>query len=91
MVYVAESHSSCSTRSMVSDASLVCQMPGESPFGFLLIPPSLYLHRNSIQHSYTVRERVPNWMLGVICFGVPTIIMPLANLFTVRSWWDWHN
>ncbi|KAG8705829.1 hypothetical protein FRC08_001420 [Ceratobasidium sp. 394] len=45
----------------------------------------------SIQHSYTVHERVPNWMLLVICFGGPTVIMPIVNLLTVRSWWDWHN
>ncbi|KAG8737633.1 hypothetical protein FRC10_007975 [Ceratobasidium sp. 414] len=45
----------------------------------------------SIQHSYTVRERVPNWMLMVISFGGPAVIMPIANLLTVRSWWDWHN
>ncbi|KAF8608032.1 PAP2-domain-containing protein [Ceratobasidium sp. AG-I] len=45
----------------------------------------------TIQHTYTVRERVPNWMLMVICAGVPTVIMPIVNMLTVRSWWDWHN
>ncbi|CAE7140126.1 unnamed protein product [Rhizoctonia solani] len=45
----------------------------------------------TIQHTYTVHERVPNWMLMVICFGVPTVIMPIVNMLTVRSWWDWHN
>ncbi|KAG9127907.1 hypothetical protein FRC07_007753 [Ceratobasidium sp. 392] len=45
----------------------------------------------SIQHTYTVHERVPNWMLMVICFGAPTVIMPIVNVLTVRSWWDWHN
>lgn len=45
----------------------------------------------TIQHSYTVHERVPNWMLCVICFAAPTVIMPIVNLLTVRSWWDWHN
>ncbi|CAE6424138.1 unnamed protein product [Rhizoctonia solani] len=45
----------------------------------------------SIQHTYTVHERVPNWMLIAICFGVPTLIMPIVNMLTVKSWWDWHN
>ncbi|KAG8695937.1 hypothetical protein FRC09_008848 [Ceratobasidium sp. 395] len=45
----------------------------------------------SIQHTYTVHERVPNWLLLVICFGAPVVIMPVVNLLTVRSWWDWHN
>ncbi|EUC56449.1 DPP1-diacylglycerol pyrophosphate phosphatase-like protein [Rhizoctonia solani AG-3 Rhs1AP] len=45
----------------------------------------------TIQHTYTEHERVPNWMLIVLCFGVPTIIMPIVNMLTVRSWWDWHN
>ncbi|KAH7329802.1 phosphatidic acid phosphatase type 2/haloperoxidase [Rhizoctonia solani] len=45
----------------------------------------------TIQHTYTVHERVPNWMLVVFCFGVPTVIMPIVNMLTVRSWWDWHN
>lgn len=45
----------------------------------------------TIQHTYTVHERVPNWMLCVICFGVPVVIMPTVNMLTVRSWWDLHN
>ncbi|KAB5593260.1 diacylglycerol pyrophosphate phosphatase 1 [Ceratobasidium theobromae] len=45
----------------------------------------------TIQHSYTVHERVPNWLLCVICFGAPVVIMPIVNVLTVRSWWDWHN
>ncbi|CCO35529.1 putative diacylglycerol pyrophosphate phosphatase 1 Short=DGPP phosphatase [Rhizoctonia solani AG-1 IB] len=45
----------------------------------------------TIQHTYTVHERVPNWMLIAICFGVPVVIMPIVNMLTVRSWWDWHN
>ncbi|QRW25188.1 phosphatidate phosphatase PPAPDC1A [Rhizoctonia solani] len=44
----------------------------------------------TIQHTYTVHERVPNWMLIAICFGIPVVIMPIANMLTVRSWWDWH-
>ncbi|KAG9083394.1 hypothetical protein FRC06_004554 [Ceratobasidium sp. 370] len=27
----------------------------------------------------------------VICFGGPTVVMPIVNLLTVRSWCDWHN
>ncbi|CAE6424835.1 unnamed protein product [Rhizoctonia solani] len=54
-------------------------------------PPLIPANPSRIQHTYTVHERVPNWMLMVICFGVPTVIMPIVNMLTVRSWWDWHN
>ncbi|CUA74169.1 putative diacylglycerol pyrophosphate phosphatase 1 [Rhizoctonia solani] len=49
------------------------------------------LSDTTIEHTYTLHERVPNWMLMVICFGVPTVVMPIVNMLTVRSWWDWHN
>ena len=42
-------------------------------------------------YRFTVKERVPNWLLGVISLGVPAVVMPIVNLFTVRMIWDLHN
>ncbi|KIO28193.1 hypothetical protein M407DRAFT_243148 [Tulasnella calospora MUT 4182] len=49
------------------------------------------LNDTSIQHTFAVHERIPNWMLLCICFGAPILLLPLINLITVRSWWDWHT
>ncbi|KAG8868674.1 hypothetical protein FRC20_002990 [Serendipita sp. 405] len=45
----------------------------------------------TIQYPYTINERVPNWLLGVLCLGVPFVLMPIVNLISVRSFWDFHN
>ncbi|KAF8682273.1 Acid phosphatase-like protein [Rhizoctonia solani] len=45
----------------------------------------------SIQHTFTVHERVPPWLLYIVALIAPAVIMPIVNLLTVRSWWDWHN
>ncbi|KEP55545.1 putative oligosaccharyl transferase subunit OST3/OST6 family protein [Rhizoctonia solani 123E] len=45
----------------------------------------------SIQHTFAVHERVPPWLLYIIALIAPAVIMPIVNLLTVRSWWDWHN
>ncbi|KAF8326049.1 phosphatidic acid phosphatase type 2/haloperoxidase [Cantharellus anzutake] len=45
----------------------------------------------SIQHTFTEKERVPNWMLGVLALVLPAVLMPVINAMTIRSWWDWHN
>lgn len=42
-------------------------------------------------HSFAVHERVPNGLLIVIALVAPMVLMPLVNLLTVRSLWDWHN
>ncbi|CAG7850292.1 Probable diacylglycerol pyrophosphate phosphatase 1 Short=DGPP phosphatase; AltName: Full=Phosphatidate phosphatase [Serendipita indica DSM 11827] len=49
------------------------------------------LQDESIQYPFTVKERVPNWLLGVICLGIPGVLMPIVNLLTVRMLWDLHN
>ncbi|CAE6425977.1 unnamed protein product [Rhizoctonia solani] len=45
----------------------------------------------SIQHTFAVHERVPPWLLYIVALVAPAVIMPIVNLLTVRSWWDWHN
>ncbi|KAG9050579.1 hypothetical protein FS837_004437 [Tulasnella sp. UAMH 9824] len=45
----------------------------------------------SIQYNYTVHERVPDWALYLIALVAPLVIMPIINLISIRSWWDWHN
>ncbi|CEL52320.1 Diacylglycerol pyrophosphate phosphatase 1 OS=Saccharomyces cerevisiae (strain ATCC 204508 / S288c) GN=DPP1 PE=1 SV=1 [Rhizoctonia solani AG-1 IB] len=45
----------------------------------------------SIQHTFAVHERVPPWLLYIVALIAPAVIMPIVNLLTVRSWWDWHN
>ncbi|THU92174.1 PAP2-domain-containing protein [Dendrothele bispora CBS 962.96] len=45
----------------------------------------------SLRHTHAVHERVPNWALYIICFVAPFLIMPVVNLLTIRSWWDFHN
>ncbi|KAJ1310298.1 hypothetical protein OPQ81_007038 [Rhizoctonia solani] len=45
----------------------------------------------TIQHTFAVHERVPPWLLYVVALVAPAVIMPIVNLLTVRSWWDWHN
>ncbi|KIO28196.1 hypothetical protein M407DRAFT_243150 [Tulasnella calospora MUT 4182] len=45
----------------------------------------------SIQYNYTLHERVPNWALYLIALIAPLVIMPIINIISIRSWWDWHN
>ncbi|CAE6433268.1 unnamed protein product [Rhizoctonia solani] len=45
----------------------------------------------SIQHTFAVHERVPPWLLYIVALIAPAAIMPIVNVLTVRSWWDWHN
>ncbi|KAF5365745.1 hypothetical protein D9758_003266 [Tetrapyrgos nigripes] len=45
----------------------------------------------SLRHTYAVHERVPNVALYLICFAAPFLLMPVINLLTIRSWWDFHN
>ncbi|QRW14806.1 oligosaccharyl transferase subunit OST3/OST6 family protein [Ceratobasidium sp. AG-Ba] len=45
----------------------------------------------SIQHTFAVHERVPPFALYMIALVAPAVLMPIVNLLTVRSWWDWHN
>ncbi|KDN49466.1 hypothetical protein RSAG8_02168, partial [Rhizoctonia solani AG-8 WAC10335] len=49
------------------------------------------LSDTSIQHTFAVHERVPSWLLYIVALIAPAVIMPIVNLLTVRSWWDWHN
>jgi diacylglycerol diphosphate phosphatase/phosphatidate phosphatase len=45
----------------------------------------------SIQHTFAEHERVPVPLLFAIAFGGPIVFMPIANMLTVKSWWDLHN
>ncbi|KAF8602675.1 PAP2-domain-containing protein [Ceratobasidium sp. AG-I] len=45
----------------------------------------------SIQHTFAEHERVPPFALYMIALVAPAVIMPIVNLLTVRSWWDFHN
>ncbi|KAG8820251.1 hypothetical protein FRC19_009017 [Serendipita sp. 401] len=45
----------------------------------------------SIQHSFTVHERIPNRMLLIYAGAAPLVILPIVNLLTIRSWWDFHS
>ncbi|EAU88215.2 phosphatidic acid phosphatase type 2 domain-containing protein 1A [Coprinopsis cinerea okayama7 len=49
------------------------------------------LDDSSLRYPHALHERVPNGPLYFIVFGIPIILMPLINFFTVRSWWDLHN
>ncbi|KAG8987421.1 hypothetical protein FRB90_003352 [Tulasnella sp. 427] len=49
------------------------------------------LSDTSIQYNFTEHERVPDWALYLIALVAPLVIMPLINLVSIRSWWDWHN
>ncbi|KAG9102657.1 hypothetical protein FRC06_001531 [Ceratobasidium sp. 370] len=42
-------------------------------------------------HSFAEHERVPPFALYMIALVAPAVLMPIVNLLTVRSWWDWHN
>ncbi|KAF8311630.1 acid phosphatase/Vanadium-dependent haloperoxidase [Clavulina sp. PMI_390] len=44
----------------------------------------------SIQFPFTEHERIPNWGLAIIGLA-PLVLMPLINVVTIRSWWDWHH
>ncbi|KAK9894111.1 acid phosphatase/Vanadium-dependent haloperoxidase [Cystobasidium minutum MCA 4210] len=43
----------------------------------------------SLQHTYTVHERVPVWSLGLICLA-PLIFYIFIGLYIMRSVWDLH-
>jgi diacylglycerol diphosphate phosphatase/phosphatidate phosphatase len=45
----------------------------------------------SIQYTFATKERVPDHALYLIALVAPLVIMPIVNLITIRSWWDWHN
>lgn len=45
----------------------------------------------SLRHPFAVHERVPNWLLLVISFAAPVVLLAIINLFTVRTFWDLHN
>lgn len=45
----------------------------------------------SLRHPYAVHERVPNWLLLIISFAAPVVLLATINLFTVRTFWDLHN
>jgi diacylglycerol diphosphate phosphatase/phosphatidate phosphatase len=49
------------------------------------------LEDTSLRHPFAVHERVPNFALYLIAVVSPLVIMPLVNVVTVRSWWDFHN
>ncbi|WVQ72159.1 hypothetical protein IAR50_001704 [Cryptococcus sp. DSM 104548] len=45
----------------------------------------------SLAHPYADPERVPVWLVGVLCGGVPAILIILVAAFERRSFWDGHN
>ncbi|TFK92111.1 acid phosphatase/Vanadium-dependent haloperoxidase [Polyporus arcularius HHB13444] len=45
----------------------------------------------SLRHTYAIHERVPNWALYIIFAVAPLVLMPVINLLSVRSWWDFHS
>jgi len=45
----------------------------------------------SLQHTFAVHERITNNNLALIAVVAPLVLMPLINLVTIRSFWDWHN
>ncbi|KAG8865164.1 hypothetical protein FRB96_000053 [Tulasnella sp. 330] len=49
------------------------------------------LNDEGIQYPYAVKERVPTYALVLISLVSPLVIMPVINVITVRSLWDWHN
>ncbi|KAJ3503975.1 hypothetical protein NLJ89_g8187 [Agrocybe chaxingu] len=49
------------------------------------------LEDDTIRYPYAVHERVPNTALFLIAVVAPFCIMPIINIITVRSWWDFHN
>jgi len=59
--------------------------------GSLVSSETSLLEDTSLQFSFAVNERVPNWLLFVIAFGAPVVLLPIINLLTVRTFWDLHN
>ncbi|KAF9392180.1 hypothetical protein CPB97_003505 [Podila verticillata] len=45
----------------------------------------------SIQHPFAKQETVPAWMLGVLAFLVPAVVMSGIAVFYKRSYTDLHN
>lgn len=45
----------------------------------------------SLAHPYAQHERVPVWLLAVICAIVPGVLMILYALVISRSFWDAHS
>jgi len=44
-----------------------------------------------LRHPFAVHERVPDWLLFIIAFGAPVVLLPIINVLTVRTFWDLHN
>ncbi|TRM61846.1 phosphatidic acid phosphatase type 2/haloperoxidase [Schizophyllum amplum] len=49
------------------------------------------LEDTSLRHPYAVHERIPNKELLLIAILAPVVLLPIVNLFTIRSWWDLHS
>ncbi|AAW47193.2 phospholipid metabolism-related protein, putative [Cryptococcus deneoformans JEC21] len=45
----------------------------------------------SLAHPYADPERVPVWLLAVLCGIVPAVFIILVAAFVRRSFWDGHN
>jgi len=45
----------------------------------------------SIQHTYSLHERVPTWLLAVCSFVIPVLIVAAVGLGLRRSLWDFHS
>lgn len=80
---VSSSTTKCTEPATNSDA-----LPSLSVAGFRR---NFSLKDDGIQYPYAVHERVPSWLLFVISLAAPFGIMPIINLLSVRSLWDWHN
>ncbi|KAH8829669.1 phosphatidic acid phosphatase type 2/haloperoxidase [Flagelloscypha sp. PMI_526] len=51
---------------------------------------SFSLTDTSLMHTFAEHPRVPTWLLYTVSWAAPAVLMPIANFFSVRTWWDFH-
>ncbi|KAI8060737.1 phosphatidic acid phosphatase type 2/haloperoxidase [Gongronella butleri] len=79
--------------SYLTDWILVCLMAG----AFFALDAAQPFHREfsltdkTIMHAYTEHEAVPTWMLGLVCFVAPFVIIAIVSLGIKRSTHDFHS
>jgi len=49
------------------------------------------LTNTTLQHTFAVHERISNTDLFLIAIVAPLVLMPIINLLSIRSFWDWHH
>jgi len=50
----------------------------------------MYAYSLTLQYIIHLPFCYQNTHLVLICFVAPLVIMPLINLISIRSFWDWH-